>query len=222
MRSVALALTLLVAPPAFAALPANTAVALYSLGGGTATGEIPEGAPPRFVLLEDGQVFVGGVSRVASARIPGRDLKAIGAQLDRVRKLGNLASPVTIGPGAQRFRLLQRKGQPELIAQGDPSRAAGAAKPLGALIETLLAFDHPALRVITPESFLLSLQPGVLPGGCREWRLPVKPAQLRRAPAVVTASVVVGWPTGGHPALVCDGDEKYTVTLRPLLPGETP
>jgi hypothetical protein len=221
MRCAALGWTLLATAPAFAGLPSNTTVALYQIGGST-TGEIASGAPPRFALLEDGQVFVGGASRIASARLPGKDLKAVGRQLDRVRKLGNLPSPVVLGPGPQRFRLLQRKGQAEVIAQGDPSRAAGTVKPLGVLIEMLLAFDHPALKVVTPESYLLSLQPGTLVGGCREWRLPVKPAELKKAPAVVPASAVVGWPTGGHAASVCDRNDRYTVTLRPLLPGETP
>jgi hypothetical protein len=220
MRSLALAGALLAAPPVFAALPANTVVALYAIGG-TGGAEIADGSPPRFVLLEDGQVFVGGASRIASAKLPGKDMKTITSQIDRVRKLGNLASPVMLGPGPQRFRLVQRKG-PEVIAQGDPSRAAGTVKPLGTLIESLLAFDHPALRVITPESFLVSLQPGVPVGGCREWSLPVKPSELRKAPAVVPAAAVVGWPTGGHAASVCQGENKYLVTLRPLLPGEAP
>jgi hypothetical protein len=220
MRSLSLACALLAAPPVFAALPGNTVVALYAVGG-TGGGEIADGAPPRFVLLEDGQVFVGGTSRIASAKLPGRDVKAIESQVDRVRKLGTLASPVLLGPGSQRYRLVQRKG-PEVIAQGDPSRSVGTVKPLGTLIETLLAFDHPALRVLTPESFLVSLQPGVPVGGCREWNLPVKASELRKAPAVVPAAAVVGWPTGGHAASVCQGENKYTVTLRPLLPGETP
>jgi hypothetical protein len=221
MKSFALAWTLLAAAPAVAGLPTNTTVALYALGGST-TGEIADGAPPRFALFEDGQVFVGGASRIASARLPGRDLKDIGAQLDRVRKLGTLPSPVVLGPGPQRFRLIQRKGQPEVIAQGDPSRAAGTAKPLGVLIEMLLAFDHPALKVVTPESYLLKLQPGTLVGGCREWHLPVKPGELKKGPTIVPAAAVVGWPTGGHAASVCDRDDRYTVTLRPMLPGETP
>jgi hypothetical protein len=220
VRPVALAVTLLVASPVFAALPPNTAVALYATGT-SAAGELAEGSPPRFALLEDGHVFVGGTSAIASARLSGKDLKPIEGQLARVRKLGNPGSTVTLGPGAQRFRLL-RKGQPEVILQGDPARATGAQKPIAVLIEMLLAFDHPSLRALAPESYLLRLHPDALTGGCREWRLPAKPAELRRAPVVVPAAAVVGWPTGGHAASVCDGDERYTVTLRPLLPGETP
>ena len=33
--------------------------------------EVPEAAPPRFVLMEDGQVYVGGGSRLLTAKLSG-------------------------------------------------------------------------------------------------------------------------------------------------------
>jgi len=38
----------------------------------------------------------------------------------------------------------------------------------------------------------------------------------------VSASEAHDWPTGAAPAAVCDGDRRFVVTLRPLLPGERP
>jgi len=39
---------------------------------------------------------------------------------------------------------------------------------------------------------------------------------------LVSASEAPDWPTGGAPGAVCDGDRRFVVTLRPLLPGERP
>jgi hypothetical protein len=220
MKPVVLLMTLVLAAPALAAVPPNTVVALYAAGL-PPSGEIADAAPPRFLLLEDGHVFVGGTAAIASARLSGKDLKEINDQLSRVKKLASRPGTITLGPGSQQFRLV-RKGLPDVLAQGDPARGAGTDRPLGILIDLMLSFENPALRPLVPESYLVSLRPDALPGGCREWRLPMKPAELKNRPAVVPASAVVGWPTGGHPASVCEGDARYTVTLRPLLPGETP
>jgi hypothetical protein len=207
--------------PAAAAAPPDTVVALWVTGGPSTRGEIPSGMPARFVLLEDGRVFVGGLSAVASAKLPKKDLKAIDKLVARVRKLPGLTSTVALGPGDHQFRLFLRKG-PEVLARGGLSGAPAAVRPLVQLVEALSAFTHPELRPFSADRFLLTLHDQTLDGGCREWQLPVGAAQLRQSPVVIPAAAASGWPTGGYPASVCEGDRRYAVTLRPLVPGETP
>ena len=62
-------------------------------------GQVAEAAPPRFVLLEDGQVFVGGTHGLFTTRLAGRELKDLDQRLSDVRKLPSLAGVVTVGPG---------------------------------------------------------------------------------------------------------------------------
>jgi hypothetical protein len=59
-------------------------------------------------------------------------------------------------------------------------------------------------------------------GGCRPWRQTVPLAEVLAGPRTVDARSAYDWPTGALPAAVCDGDRRYVVTLRPLLPGERP
>jgi hypothetical protein len=215
MKPAALLSMLALAAPAYAALPPNTVVALY-VAGLPATGEIADGAPPRFVLLEDGRVFVGGTSTVSSAKLSGKDLKPVNEPLSRARKVGARPGTVTLGPGTQQYRLV-RKGQPDVLTQGDPARAAGTDRPLGVLIDAMLAFDHPALRPLVPESYLASLRPDALPGGCREWHLPVKPADLKTRPAVVPASSVVGSGVGVRSGSALHGDAAAAAARRDAI-----
>jgi hypothetical protein len=219
MIAVFLLVLLCAAAPASAALPPGTVVALWVSGPAT-HGEIPSAMPARFVLLEDGRVFVGGTSVVASARLPKKDQKAIDKLAARVRKLSGLGAPLTMGSGEKQFRLFLRKG-PEILARGTLAQAPAALRPLAQLLETLETFTHPDLRPFSPESFAVTLHESALAGGCRDWQLPVSLAALRKGPALIPAAVASGWPTGGYPASVCDGNRQVTVTLRPLLPGET-
>jgi hypothetical protein len=185
-------------------------------------GYVAEGAPPRFVLLEDGQVFVGGTSEVATGQLGRDDMKAIEKQLSEVRKLPGLGSAVTLGPGRAQHRLMVKKGRPlEIVATGDPAQAPPGLRPLGALIERLAAFHHPSLRPYEPGAFALRVAEGTLPGGCRSWAFDVPLAQALASPQNVPRDAALGWPTGAMPASVCDGDKTYVVTLRPLLPDET-
>jgi len=113
--------------------------------------QFAESAPPRFVLLEDGTVFVGGTSQVLTGKLAGRDLKDLDRRLGEVRKLPGLAGTVTLGPGRGRFRMLLRKGRPLLMTiEGDPEQAAPPLAPLGALVRDLLRFDHPVLQGYEP------------------------------------------------------------------------
>jgi hypothetical protein len=185
-------------------------------------GRMPEAAPARFVWKEDGTVFVGGSSGLASVRPDGDDLKPIDKLVSRVKKLPGLGSAVTLGPGARRYRLALRKG-PTITASGDPAQAPAPLKPLGELLALLESFDHPELRAFHPQQFALlvqPIQPGTLAGGCRSWTFgaPPTPGQAR----VVPTASASDWPNGRNAASACLGDKTYLVGLRPLLPGEKP
>jgi hypothetical protein len=185
--------------------------------------QVAEAAPPRFVLMEDGQVYVGGTSRLLTARLGGADLRALERRINEVRKLPGLGGAVTIGPGEDRYRLLLRKGRPiQMTVTGDPRQPAVALRPLAALLAELPRFHHADLQPYQPAQYAASAREGTLPGGCRSWTFADPPDALVFAPRVVPADQFKGWPTGAAPAAVCAGDRRFVVTLRPLLPGETP
>jgi hypothetical protein len=186
-------------------------------------GEVPEAMPPRFVLLEDGQVYVGGTHGMFTARLPGREFKDLDRRLSEVRKMPALAGVVTVGPGTAVRRMLLRKGRPlEMKIEGDLEQAPLGLQPLAALVRDLERFQHPALRPYAPATLALQAKEGTLPGGCRRWTRPEPLEDAVFAPKVVPAGDYETWPKGGVPASVCAGDKRYVVTLRPLLPGEKP
>jgi hypothetical protein len=182
------------------------------------------GAPPRFVLLKDGQVFVGGTARVEAGRLDRREASALLRRADAARRLPGLSSPVALGGDetrAMRLRLLD--GRPaEIEARGDPSAAPPALLPLASLLADLLAFHHPSLRPYAPVGYAMAAREARLPGGCRPWVFPFPVEEALTRPRLVPAADASGWPTGAVPASVCSGDRRYAVTLRPLLPGELP
>lgn len=189
----------------------------------TLPADVPEAAPPRFVLMDDGQVYVGGSGRVLTVKLGGAELRTLERRISDVRKLPGLAGEVTIGPGGARHRLLLRKGRPiQMTITGDPRQPAPALRPLAALLLDLPRFHQPGLQPYQPAQYAMSARAGTLPGGCRAWTFPEPPDATAFAPRVVPADQVKGWPTGAAPASVCVGDRSYVVTLRPLLPGETP
>lgn len=209
----------LLAAPATAGEIPKAVVVLERVGAGPGG----ESAPPSFVLMEDGTVYVGGTSQVLTARLTGGALKALERRISDVRKLPGLGGAVTIGPGEARHRLLLRRGRPiQMTITGDPEQAAPSMRALGALLVDLPRFHDPGLKPYAPAQFALSAREGTLAGGCRAWSFSEAPDRLGFAPRVVSASEVRGWPTGGSPASVCAADKHYVVTLRPLLPGETP
>jgi len=184
---------------------------------------VVEAAPKRFVLLEDGSVYVGGTQDVAAGRLEKPELKEIGQRLDRVRKTPGLGASVTFGEGRQRYRLVVTKGKAlDVVATGDPGSAPAALKPLASLVADLAAFQHPSLRSYRPASFALRAHETRLVGGCRSWSFPVPIERALAGPQPVPASEAAGWPTGAQAASVCVDDRSYAVTLRPLLPWERP
>lgn len=186
-------------------------------------GFVPEAAPPRFVLLDEGRVFVGGTCNLASGQLDKPELKEIDEQIARVRKLPGLGSSVTLGPGETEYRLSLRRGRAlEIVAKGDPAAAPPALRPLAQLIERLAGFNHATLAPFAPPQYLLSAREETLDGGCRRWTLPSPLPDVLAAPRLVSGEAAAHWPTGAIAASVCADDKRYAVTLRPLLPGERP
>ena len=185
-------------------------------------GRYPESAPPRFVLLEKGQFFVGGSRQLAGGRLESSELRALEGRVERLRKLQGLGSHVELGGGPARYRLqLLGKRPLEIVATGDPKRAPSALQPLASLLSDLEDFDHASLRFLKPESFLLVAREGRLPGGCRPWSFGFAPGEAG-AGRVVPAAAAADWPQGDRAASACAGEQRFVVTLRPLLPGERP
>ncbi len=57
----------------------------------------PSGAPPSFVLLKDGQVFVGGTARLEAGRLEKEEASALLKRTEAVRKLPGLSPTVSLG-----------------------------------------------------------------------------------------------------------------------------
>ena len=188
------------------------------------TFQVPEAAPVRFALLEDGQLFVGGSSELLTAKLSSRELKDFEKRLAEIRKHPALAGTVTLGPGGARRRLVLRKGgRPlDMVLTGDLESATPAMRALADFVEQLARYHHPGLTPYTPNSLALSAKEGVLPGGCRRWMHAEALKDAVFAPKVVPAAGLESWPRGANPAFVCAGDKKSVVTLRPLVPGERP
>lgn len=185
--------------------------------------QVPEAAPPRFALLEDGQVFVGGTSRLAAGRLSRSEAKDLENRVAALRQLPGVGASVSLGAGAQRHRLRLRKGgAQDIVIAGDPVGAPAALLPLGSLLQELLGFDHPSLRPYRPGAYAVMAREGKLAGGCRRWTFAEPVTESLFAPRTVAASAAEGWPTGATPASVCAGDKTYVVALRPLLAGEKP
>lgn len=217
------ALLLLVLPSSLGAGEIPEAEIVLDVIGPSPPGQVPSAAPPRFVLLKDRQVFVGGTRGLVSGRLEKDEAKDIEKRLSRVRKLPGIGSTVVLGPGGARYRLLLNDGRPlEILATGDPASASPSLRPLAALLRELESFDHPSLRPYEPRAFALGASEAALVGGCRSWSFPVPLSEALSAPRLLPAAVAVGWPTGAIAASVCAGGKTYAVTLRPLLPGEKP
>lgn len=212
---------LLLLAPAFAAGAADVPVATVALEVFTepVPGRIAEAAPPRFVMMESGEVYVGGTSHVFVGRLAKGEAGPIEKQMALVLKLPGLRSAVTLGPGSQRRRLVLGKGKPvEIVANGDPAAAPPALRALTALLATLEGFGHPSLRPYHPASYRLTAREAPMAGGCRPWTFPIPLTTIVASPATVTTAD--DWPTGALSASVCSGEKTYQVNLRPLLPGE--
>jgi hypothetical protein len=188
-------------------------------------GSDPSGAPPRFVLLKDAQVFVGGSSSLEAGRLEKGEAQALQKRASALRKLPGIGSPISFGGSADRVvRLRLLEDEPlEIIATGDdPGSVPAPLAPLAALIQDLARFHHPSLRPYAPSSYALTSREARLSGGCRAWTFSFPIAETLSGPRAVPAPEAEGWPSGAMPASVCADDKRYVVTLRPLLPDERP
>lgn len=221
----ALACLLAAAPHAPLAGEIPRAVLVLELTPGT-PGSEPEGAPPRFVLLDDGQVFVGGSSLVETGRLDKREAQALEKRAEALRKNPAVSPSVSFGGpsgSVARLRLLQK--QPlEVAVSGWPVEGAAPAPlaELDAFLRELASFHDASLQPYAPGAFAVRAREGRLAGGCRPWSFPFPIADAREGRRQVTPAEAASWPTGAVPASVCAGERRYVVTLRPLLPGEQP
>ncbi len=203
-------------------------------------GQVAEAAPPRFVMLADGQVFVGGTSEIETCRLEKDNLSRFRSEIDAIRKPKKkkttpvqpwLTGPTVWSFGGSSERVVltffadERDKLPllRLEAVGETRRAPVGLKPLADFIERLAEYDHACLRPYAATSYRLRVTEGTLPGGCRS------PGSLETAfSSALTGSVAVsapaaaGWPHGATAAQVCHRGKRYVVTLTPLLPGEHP
>jgi len=186
-----------------------------------APGQDWSSAPPRFVLLEDGQVFVGGSQEVLAGRLEKAEVKALEALVEAVRKMPGLAPVISIGSDEPAFRLRASRKPLDVRFTGDPAKANPAFRPLTSLLEQLQRFDHPSLRPYAPASFALRAHEATHPGGCRLWTLAPTPAEAAGG-ATIPAAAITSWAPGVYPTSVCVGDKRYEVRLRALLPGQRP
>jgi hypothetical protein len=222
MRRVALmALGALWAASASADVP--KALAVLEVESATLPGHVGAAAPVRFVLLETGQIYVGGTSEIAVGQLSSSEQKALEKRLGDLRKLPGIGGAVTFGSGKERAHLIVRKGRPlDMVVTGAFTDAPGPLKPLAALLSELASFDHPSLKRWQPSSYALRAREGKLPGGCRPWPFAEPLSGTEFTPRVMPADRLQYWPTGAAPASVCAGDKSWIVTLRPLVPDETP
>lgn len=219
----ALALSPVAAPAAAPPAEIPNAVIVLETPPGT-PGSDPASAPLRFVLLKDGQVFVGGTGRLEGGRLEKAEAQALRRRADTLRKAAGRGGTLAFGgDGHHSARLRLPEDSPsEITLTGDPSAAPPALRPAAGFVSELLSFNHPSLSPYTPTSYALHAREGRLVGGCRSWGFSFPIEEAIAGARVVPAAEADGWPTGAWPASVCVGDKRYVVTLRPLLPGERP
>ena len=172
LAGVALAAGTALAPAVVAAEVPNAAIVLETAPG--TPGSDPAAAPPRFALLKDGQVFVGGTSRLDAGRLDKAEVQALRRGADAVRKAAGKAGALFLGGDERhvmRLRLPEEEPR-EVTIKGDPAAAPPALRGVGAFLAQLLAFDHPSLAPYVPASYAASAREGRLAGGCRDWRFP--------------------------------------------------
>lgn len=199
------------------------AVIVFETPPGT-PGSDPASAPPRFVLLKDGQVFVGGTGVLETGRIGKDEAQVLRRGAEAIRKAAGRERTLWVGGEQKHVALLRLpEDSPEQITiTGDPSAAPPSLRPAAAFVDRLLRFDDPGLALYKPESYAVRAREQRLAGGCRTWSFSFPIAEALAGPRIVAAGEAGGWPTGAWPASVCAGGKRFVVTLRPLLPGEQP
>ena len=183
-----------------------------------------EGVPPRFVLLTDGSVFVGGRRDLLRGFLDKGEMQSLSTRLDVARKAHQKAgAPATlvVGEGPALFRFSVLLGAPlQVVVMGKiPPQGSPALPPLADFIRRLDGFRHPSLKPWDADRFVMFVREKALPGGCRNARGLPALAQAVSADTVVPETLTRGFPTGPDMSQVCDGVRRYTVVFQPLVPG---
>jgi len=188
-----------------------------------------DGVPPRFVLLTDGSVFVGGRREVLRGFLDKTEMQAISTRLDVAMKSLGKVSPRTLvlgqgpgeGDGSAIFRFSVLLGAPlQVVVMGKVPPAGGPALlPLPDFIRRLAGFRHPSLKPWDPAEFTMTVREATLPGGCRLAKGLPALAQATGGETRVPEALTRSFPTGPDMAQVCEGPRRYTVVFRPLIPG---
>lgn len=189
-----------------------------------------EGVPPRFVLLTDGSVFVGGRRDVLRGFLDKAEMQAMSHRLETAMKSFKKAgSPKTlvIGPAAGEtdapalFRFSVLLGPTlQLVVMGKiPPVGFPPLSPLPDFIRGLAGFRHPSLKTYDPAEFTMIVRERTLPGGCRDGKSLPPLSQAVSQETVVPHDRTWGFPTGPDMSQVCEGSKRYAVVFRPLIPG---
>lgn len=188
-----------------------------------------DGVPPRFVLLTDGSVFVGGRREVLRGFLDKTEMQAISTRLDLAMKSVGRASPLTLvmgqgpgeGEGSAIFRFSALLGAPlQVVVMGRLPPAGGPAlMPLPDFIRYLAGFRHPSLKPWDPPEFTMMVREKTLTGGCRAPGGLPSLAQAVGVETTVSERLTRSFPTGPDMTQVCEGSRRYTVVFRPLIPG---
>ena len=190
-----------------------------------------DGVPPRFVLLTDGSVFVGGRREVLRGFLDKTEMQAISTRLDLAMKsLGKAGPPKTLvmgeAPGRGRWpRDLQILRAPRRARcrswswERSRPREDQRSLPLPDFVRRLAGFRHPSLKPWDPAEFTMIVRERTLTGGCRIAKGLPSLAQAASAETIVPEALTRTFPTGPDMAQVCEGPKRYTVVFRPLIPG---
>ena len=188
-----------------------------------------DGVPPRFVLLTDGSVFVGGRREVLRGFLDKTEMQSISTRLDLAMKSVGRATPPTLvmgqgpgeGEGSPIFRFSVLLGAPlQVVVMGRiPAPGGPALSPLPDFIRRLAGFRHPSLKPWDPAEFVMIVREKTLTGGCRTAKGLPAPAQAVNMETTVQESLTRSFPTGPDLSKVCEGPKRYTVAFRPLIPG---
>ncbi|MBK5255812.1 MAG: hypothetical protein JJE39_07255 [Vicinamibacteria bacterium] len=176
--------------------------------------------------MTDGSVFVGGRREILRGLLDRAEMQGVATRLDMILKsLGPAGPPSTLslgdGPALFRFSVLIGARLQTVLTGSLPPESAPALEPLPEFIRSLASFRHPSLRPFDPPQFAMIVREKTLSGGCRPPGALLPPlAQSIANEVVVSEKVTRGLPTGAEMAQICDGEKRYAVVFRPLIPGE--
>src|SRR5260370_30099762 len=177
MRNALLAAATLAAGQRNEAAEAPEVLLTLEVSGPLPTGYVASALPPRLVLLEDGQVFVGGTSQLAAGRLDKAEVKAFEQRLAALRKLPGLGRTIAFGGApAPRSHLQAPKSKLDVVPTGDSAAAPPGMRPVATLGPFLAWFPHPTSPPTMPAGFPPSAKKRPLPLACRPQPLPVPPA----------------------------------------------